>query len=506
MSKLMQNITMSSPKRAKWFLSTMNPSFFEKKGKNQALEVFRKTAKGVIAYKKFLDSRGFNADSVKTFEDFTRVPIMNKKDYIRKFPLEERCLEKDLSSMYAVSASSGATGQPTYWPRTAELDAVIPKAMDILFSDIIGPDRKRTLIVITLGMGLWSAGDSCTLGCRNLASKKNYNLTVVTPGLRIDDTLNIIRSIGSNYNQIMLIGYPPFIKDIIEIGENKGVDWKRLSTKILIGGEGASERWRDYILKRVGAERLYDICNLFATAEGGIVAFETPFSIILRRLTEKKKGLKRKLFDDKEPVTVVQYNPMAKYLEEVKGEIVITSLGGVPIVRYNIRDRGQIIPFVKVIKALEEEKVDIVKEMEKYGYDFNKVFKLPILVANGRSDAIHFYAVNIYNENMMKALEDNRIAKMVTGRFKMSVTEDMRTNQVFVIRIELARRKKPNVKLKEKIRKVVHEGICRLNSEYKELSKYLSDKSKEEYMPEVEIYPYKDSKYFGAYKIKHKYT
>jgi phenylacetate-CoA ligase len=505
-SKVMQKITMSTPERGRWFLSSMKPTFFEKKGINQAIEVFHEVRKRVPAYKKFLEERNFRTRKVKNLNVFSTIPITDKKNYITKFPLENRCLDGNLHHMYALSTSSGATGIPTYWPRIAETDKIIPKAVDLLLKDIVNPKENSVLVIVTLSMGLWSAGDLAARALRDLSAKKEYKMTTVTPGLRIDDTIRLVKDIGSKYDCIILVGYPPFIKDIVEIGERKGINWKKLSTKIMMGGEGISEHWRDYILAKIGSKRIFDVCNLFATSDSGIIAFETPFSIIVRRLVENNKGLKKILFENNETVAVTQYNPMAKYLETNKGEIVLTSAGGVPLVRYNLHDRGRIIPYQEVLKVLENNGVTIEKEMKRSGYKFKEVMKLPLFAAYGRSDAVHFYAVNIYGENIMSALDDKSLASFVTGRFKVGVEEDKKMNQTLKIKVELKSNKKQTSSLQKKIQETIHNKLCQLNSEYNELNLYLTSKRKRNYLPEVELFTYKDSRYFGGFKIKHKYT
>lgn len=508
LSKLMQSVTMSSPSRAKAFLSKMNPTFFEKKGANQAIAVLKDAYNRVPAYKKFLSEHKVSIEDINLVKDigsFKKIPFVDKEKYINKYSLRERSLDEKLYKMYAISSSSGSTGKPTYWPRTAEADAIIPKAIDLIFADMINPKKRSTLIINSLSLGLWSAGDLATLGCRVLAAKKKYKITVLTPGLRLDDTLQVIKDLGNEYDQIMLVGYPPFVKDVIDQGEKNRIKWKNYSPKIMMGGEGITENWRDYVLKKIGSKNIYDVCNLFATADAGIVGFETPFSIILKRLADKNKKVSKLLLNGNEAISIVQYNPMARYLEEQDGEILITGFGGVPLVRYNIHDRGRVLAYKEVIRILSEAGVNIEKELSRQGFSIKDVFKIPIFIAYGRADAVHYYAVNMYRENIVIALEDKHVAGKLTGRFKMGVEENSKSDQKLVVRIELEHGVRPSEKLKKNIQLTIQENLERLNHEYNELCKYLREKKKYR-LPAVELFTYKDKRDFDDYKIKHKYT
>ena len=68
-SEIMQNFIMSNPKRAIWFMTTMKPGFWEKKGQKMALEVFHQAAKKVPAYQNFLKKQGIDPSTIKTLED-----------------------------------------------------------------------------------------------------------------------------------------------------------------------------------------------------------------------------------------------------------------------------------------------------------------------------------------------------------------------------------------------------------------------------------------------------
>src|SRR3989344_7464644 len=98
-------------------LRTAGEEFWNRAGFERALGIFRSAANRVPAYKNFLKSYGVKAELVRSLEDFSKVPFTDKENYIKKYPLEERCWDGDLSKSGLAAVSSGTSGEPVFWPR-----------------------------------------------------------------------------------------------------------------------------------------------------------------------------------------------------------------------------------------------------------------------------------------------------------------------------------------------------------------------------------------------------
>jgi hypothetical protein len=46
-----------------------------------------------------------------------------------------------------------------------------------------------------------------------------------------------------------VVGYPPFLKVLLDEGTRRGMDWSTFDMQALLGGEGNSEALRDYLLR-----------------------------------------------------------------------------------------------------------------------------------------------------------------------------------------------------------------------------------------------------------------
>lgn len=87
--------------------------------KDLPLDVFLKTVRNVTAYQKFIQKNNVNLSNIKNLDDFTKyVPVMEKDNYLRVYPFTELVKKGVIPPM--VSASSGSSGKPFYWPRGDE--------------------------------------------------------------------------------------------------------------------------------------------------------------------------------------------------------------------------------------------------------------------------------------------------------------------------------------------------------------------------------------------------
>lgn len=432
---IMQKFFMSNPKRAMWFMSTMPASFWQKKGRQKALATFHEAAKKVPAYKNFLRDYKIKAEDIKTFEDFQeKVPVSNKKNYIAKYNLGERCFG-EISTMSTVAMSSGTSGNSVFWPRLAKQDAMLPSYFENFYLQNWDIDKKSTLIVVTMALGTWIAGMLVAGATKPIADSGKYHLTLATPGSDIEQIVKIVKGIGANYDQIIIVVYPSLLMPILETGEKENINWKKLNIKLWIGGEAISTTWREKVRKRLGAtvNDLSFMAGVYGTADAGGIAFSSPFSSLITNLASKNEGLAKDLFQSKIIPTLAQFSPLGYFIEEKDGELIINYTSGAPLIRYNIHDQGGIISYEKVLKILKNHGYDAEKILSKKGYPKNKIWKWPFVYVYFRKSAISIASANIFPEQ----LGDIIIKSPEFNSFKLSKIEDEKGNARFVIYLEI---------------------------------------------------------------------
>lgn len=454
------------------------------------VELFHRVARTVPAYADFLDRHGVDPAAVQTFADFERLPLTTKDIYQRRYPLRELCRDGRLDRCDMIAVSSGSTGRPAYWPRFLLDELEVAARFEQVFCGAFSADRRRTLAVVCFPLGTWVGGLYTTACCRHLAAK-GYPITVIAPGNDKDEILRVVPELASSFEQTVLLGYPPFIKDVIDIGLARGVDWPAFEIKLVLAGEVFSEEWRDLVAERAGM-RLpgHDSASLYGTADAGVLGNETPLSIAIRRFLAGRPEAAQRLFGESRLPTLVQYDPRSRFFEARDGTLLFSGDNGIPLIRYHIADEGGLVGHDEMLEFCA-----------RHGFDAPPPGPpLPFAYVFGRSHfTVSFFGANVYPENVTVGLEQPEISGWVTGKFVLEVREDADRDRFLSVAVELAPGAEPGPERAALAAESIRTHLCRLNSEF---THYVPA---ERQTPRVTLHPAGDPEYFPR-GVKHRYT
>lgn len=482
------------------FLATPLASLLQKdnatKAESATLALFHSVAATVPAYQGFLKAQNINPETIQSLSDFSQLPQVTKENYLKVYSLAELCKNGKIESCDIIAASSGSTGKPTFWPRFFSDELAITTRFEQIFHDSFFADSRRTLAVVCFTLGTWVGGLFTTNCCRYLASK-GYPITVIAPGNNKEEIFRVVQELGGAFEQVVLLGYPPFIKDVVDTGIARGIEWEKYHIKMVFAGEVFSEEWRSLVAERVGSTNFcYDSAALYGTADAGVLGNETPLSICIRRWLANHPEAAKILFGESRLPTLVQYDPLSRFFEVEKGNLLFSGDNGIPLIRYNILDTGGIIPYDEMLRFLG-------------GYGFNPltglgeekpIRELPFVYVFGRSNfTVSYFGANIYPENVTIGLEQPLIKEWVTGKFVLQVKEDTDQNKFLSIVVELA----PGITASEEMKVAIANSILsqlqRLNSEF---ANYVPQTYQ---TPQITLTPTGDPEYFPI-GVKHRYT
>jgi phenylacetate-CoA ligase len=460
------------------------------------LALFRDAAENVPAYGAFLRENGVDAKSVSMLTNFAALPLVTKEGYVRKYPLEQRCRGGVLAGCDALAVSSGSTGEPTVWPRAAADELAVAARFEQVFR-AFDADTRRTLAVVAFPLGTWVGGIYTSACCRWLAAK-GYPITVVTPGNVPAEILRVVTQLAPSFEQTVLLGYPPFLKGVLDEGIARGVPWASFDPKLVLAGEVVTEEWRSLVMARAGIRRpLHGVASLYGTADAGVLGNETPLTVAIRRHASRRPELARALFGEARLPTLVQYDPHTRFFEVRDGTLLFSSDGPAPLIRYHLSDHGGLYEYDAMLDALRAHGVDPFEELDRGD---RTVVALPFAYVFGRShNAVSFYGANVFPEMVSVGLEQPGIAELVTGKFVMSVREDEDRNAQFWLIVELARDAAADDALATTIAETVGRHVARLSSEY---GAYVPLDRR---APRVELRPAGDAEYFPV-GVKHRWT
>lgn len=473
-------------------LRTQKATVWDKKGEKMALELFRLVTKEVPAYQKLLKKLGITPESIKKIKDFDRLPIIDKASYIKANDFVDLFPERNISDITTFSATSGSTGEPTFFPRGEKQDKYYEYMAEIFFRNQFEIQSKRTLGIIGFGLGIWIGG-IFTYKILNKLGQKGYRLSLVPVGPNKELFLKSLQKFGRLFDQVILMGYPPFIKDIVDEAPVYGINWRDYKIKILMAAEGFSEEFREYLAQKAFLKNpLTDIVNIYGTVELGTMAHETALANLIRKISWSSPSIFREVFGcppNRIP-TLAQYHPYIVYFEEVKREVIGTGFSsGIPLIRYRFPDKGGVIPFEKMIQKLKSCNVDIFREAQRAKIK-KTILKLPFVYVYERSDsAATLVGIIIYPEYIKAALEKRSLASHLTGKFTMITKTDECQNQFLEINIELKKGVKGSPSLARAIEEESMKTLTARSTEYNHLLGVGSEKEKERLRPRIVLWP-----------------
>jgi phenylacetate-coenzyme A ligase PaaK-like adenylate-forming protein len=464
------------------------------------LAVFHRAASGVPAYAAFLREHGIDPASVRGADDWRRLPLMTKAEYFRRHPLADLCRDGDLSACDMVAVSSGSTGEPTFWPRALADELAVASRFEQVFRDSFHADERPTLAVVCFPLGTWVGGMFTAAACRHLATK-GYPITVVTPGNNRAEILRVVGALGPRFAQTVLLGYPPFLKDVVDAGIAEGFAWRAQALRLVLAGEVISEEWRDLMAERLGlGDPARDTASLYGTADGGVLGNETPISITVRRFLSRDPEAARAVFGQARLPTLVQIDPFERFFEEHEGTLVFSGESGIPLVRYHIADEGGVLPYAALIARLHGLGFDAEAEARRGGA--RGIRPLPFVYVFGRSHfAVSYYGANVFPDTVIIGLEQPAIRELVTGKFVLEVREDDDRDRALWIAVELSAGGAVAAPgpLGDAVAESILATLLRLNSEF---AHYVPAARQR---PQITLWPTGHPEYFPV-GVKHRYS
>lgn len=469
---------------------------------NHALELFHKAAKSLPAYRAFLEAHEFDAEKVKSVEDFKTIPLSNKKNYLRKYPQEQLVWQDLTEEPILLCSTSGSTGEPYYFPRTDRLS----EQYSFLIEDYLSRSSRkgsRTLVILGFGMGVWIGGIITVRAFEIAGARMKTSISILPTGYHKAEIFKALRKLAPDYDQTILVGYPPFIKELVDEAEVEKINLEQLNIRLLFAAEAFTEKFRQYVCEKARVTNpLLDTLNIYGTAEIGAMAYETPLSIMIRQLAAGKSELFDDIFGQIEKTpTLAQYNPEFMEFEEKDGEILLTGNNALPLIRYAVGDHGGVLSYQRMQNILEQNGIDINTEARKFGIDETIQYHPFVYVYERKDLSATLHGILIYPEYIKEALLDDRLNPFLSERFTMITKNDEKEDQYLEINLELQREVLESAELMTAAQSTIHEYMTKKSSEVAEISRTKDSKQ----LLKIVLWP-KDQPPFFTPGIKQKWT
>jgi len=479
-------------------LPKLSPELLEIIGRKRAIEIFRFANNNVRHYQAFLSRHRIDPSKVVSFDDFvSSVPELDKGSYIKTaHNFHDLFSSSNIDHISIIFESSGHTGKPTLWAKDRSEEDKDRKraavALDLLFKTY----KYNTLFVNSFALGSWVTGIE-------LSRIADSHCTIINPGANDDDILKIIRNFNDMFDQIIVAGYPPFVKNLLERGKDEGIDFKKINLNFMLGGEAMPENLRDKIYELIGKKINYkdkkgNVYSGFGASDIGVVgATETFESVYIRKLSSKNSKLAKLLFKQTTNIPMIfQYNPIKYHIyTNSNGELIFTILEKsiLPLVKYNLKDIGGVVSYNGMKSVLKECNIDM---------DIQLPF--PFVYVYGRSDgAVNFYGSIIYPTLMQEIfLEDNQIKGKITGDFRLDVTYDKKGNPFLQIEVQLKEGITPTKGIERNIHGLFKKELFNKVLDFKPKRKYFEGHYSKKGFVIIKVYSFDKYPYKG---LKFKY-
>lgn len=400
------------------------------------IEMYNEAVRRVPAYRAFLEEKTGGIPHVSTLEEFQELPFVNKADYIMKYPVEELCLDGDPSCAHLWLRSSGTSRKPFFWPRRYEDERNFPQALGKLFHEYVSAEVQPTLIVVGLALGPWGTGMQSTYMFRTLAHEVP-GLAVVSPGLQNDSIIEALERISPMYKRTLLLSYPPFARNVLKEAKRRGLDLPELNIHVMVGGEGITESYREAMWRMLGhSERdLNSVWSLYGSTDFANVGFENPLTIAARRMMTTH-DLFEEILGEADAPMLFQRVPAQTHFEEVAGELVVSRIQGIPLIRYRSGDHVRFIERDDLLARMRAAGHDPEQSVRDAGLDVPQ-WSTPFVALYGRIDhAVFYYGAKITVEQVKTALETPVMQPWFNGRFLIRGIEDRDGNPMLEVSLE----------------------------------------------------------------------
>lgn len=484
-------------------IRTKSDSFWRTSLGKNSLALFAQAAHSVPAYKEYLKKSNIQPSKIKTQADFEKVPPMTKKEYLSGNSLAEMCWPDTLRNKLVFTSTSGSTGEPFYFPRGRDLDWQYSVLLE-QFLNNTSAKGESTLIVVCFGMGVWIGGLITYHAFELVNERGNHAVSLITPGVNKKEIFAALKNVAPSFDNVILCGYPPFIKDVIDEGPAHEIDWKKFKMKTLFAAESFTESFRDYIVENAGIKNaLTDTMNIYGSAELGAMANETPLSILVRRLALANKTVYNQLFVDVDRTpTLAQFNPNFIQFEAIEKTILVTGNNALPLIRYAIGDHGGVLSFNEVVEIFTKKGIDLLAEAKTAGISKEAIHKLPFVYVYERADlSTKLYGAIIYPEFIKEALSHKELEKFVTGKFTMFTNFTDQQDEYLEINVELKQNAAATMELERMTTKVISDTLKARSAEHKNNAQMMADKVE----PRIVFWNHEDPEHFRV-GIKQKWV
>jgi len=439
-------------------------------GMLRAHAVYLKAKQSCPAYRDFLASEGGPKGRWKLSD----LPITTKENYVKKYSLLDRCYYGRLPAQgVVIDESSGSSGLPNNWVRSAEEREDVKRILQLNYQ-LIYRDSGCVLLNC-FALGPWATGMNVSMSLVDVGILKSIG----PDQKKLENSLALF---GTDY-RYLVFGYPPFIKSFVD---TTPLDLKKYRMDLIVGGEGISEPLRSHLL-----QYFQTVISSYGASDLEInIGVETELTINLRRMCMKDRELSQALFGRESPPMIFQYNALDYIIETTETGELVFSIGrqdsAAPKLRYNLHDLGGVMAHAQLREKLASRGIDVFQLATPQS-------RFPVLFVYGRSDlTVPFFGAKVYPTDIEEIINADPALVSQINSFQISSYEDQAINRRLKICLETVKHPPSPLASADKLHQLMFEGLCRVNQDFREVTKMFAPSCVELQIYEFETGPFKE--------------
>lgn len=389
--------------KARFFLFKPSEKTLKKSSEMAAISQYFVAKEKVPAYRQFLDK------NIQKPGRFSEIPITSKDNYIKPSIGSKDCgrglYQRSLVPTGSKNdTSTGTTGEPTQWYRGPEEQKSVEQLSSYAAKAILGD--QPYYFINGFALGQWASGLTAFAATRN-----DPNATVSSPGMDVKKIFNSIKQavdiMPAGY-PIVVAGYPPHLREVVDLAIKENFDLSRHNIIGVVGGEGISEGQRDLIVcqrddqKNVTRQGFTQCYSTYGASDLDVnIGYESEFEIELRKICHTNPQLSAELFEDNGSIPMIfHHDPLNYHIETNEDEhLIFTCVRDdriSPRIRYDLGDKGKVMTCSDLVATLKKHGVSL-KHMPRT--------ELPFVFVWGRGDSmISYRGANVAPENLGEAI------------------------------------------------------------------------------------------------------
>ncbi len=287
-----------------------------------------------------------------------------RRSYVQVFPLQQRCRSGRQGQAVAVEA----TGAPDEgWPRGRdELQVLREQLVDVL-TGWFDAGARRTLLVPALPETGWSSRRRIEQALQSAIAAGYLRGCVrdIPDGRSPESALRA----ANGFDQCVVLADPArAVEQAAWLGQ-----WKGRAGIVVFGPLAAGAT--------AGFSQQIRVCSVRGADEvGPLIAAETPLSRMVLDACRRSATARNELLPDGfVPTAIYQPLPRGPWIQQEAGQLLVSSWGAAPVVRYRVGWRGQVVSFAWLCEVLRDAEVLPPRHLKRLTRIESICWKLPLI-------------------------------------------------------------------------------------------------------------------------------